>query len=136
MLSRQWARAPEKATATVRVAPVISPNRLRLRRLGKDHDASVIIRAVARKRRVALRDLLGPARGDGQTAAARQLAMYLVHVLLGRSQEAVGRLFGRDASTVSHARRTIEDLRDAPPLETEIAGVEALLQPQEAANVA
>ena len=75
-----------------------------------------------------MRVLLGRGRGDAAAAAARQLAMYLVHVMLGRQQDVVGRLFGRDASTVSHACRVIEDLRDNPPLETEIAAIERRLR--------
>jgi len=78
-----------------------------------------------------MRSMLGRERGDAAVAAARQLAMYLVHVLLGRRQDVVGRLFGRDASTVSHACRVIEDLRDTPPLEIEIATIEQRLRDRE-----
>ncbi len=100
---------------------------LRYRRLRRDAEAMELVAAVARLRRVALRKLLARARGTAEVAAARQLAMYLVHVLLGRPQDVVGRLFGRDASTVSHACRVIEDLRDNPPLEAEISRVEAMV---------
>ena len=57
--------------------------------------------------------------------------MYLAHVLLGRHQDAVGILFGRDASTVSHACRVIEDLRDEARLEIEISAIECALTAHE-----
>lgn len=53
---------------------------------------------------------------DRSTAAAlaRSLAMYLAHVAFGMSLARVGRAFGRDRSTISHACRAIEDRRDDP----------------------
>ena len=74
-----------------------------------------------------LQQMLAAGRGSADTATARQLAMYLAHVVLGRPQEVVGVLFGRHASTVSYACRVMEDLRDNPPLETEIAFIESRL---------
>jgi chromosomal replication initiation ATPase DnaA len=108
-------------------ALLVASGQLRFRRLRADPDAFAITQAVVQMRHVTMRSLLGRARGCAKVAAARQLAMYLIHVLLGRPQDVVGRLFGRDASTVSHACRTIEDLRDNPPLETEIASIEHIL---------
>jgi len=136
MLNRQSAGAAAKTILVVRPGEVAPPYRLRFRRLRSDPSALVIVQAIARLRHVPMSKLLGHRRGDAHVASTRQLAMYLVHVLLGRSQDSVGRLFGRDASTVSHACRAVEDLRDAPPLESEIAAVEALLEPAEAADVA
>lgn len=126
-------------SAAVKLAPslvrrherLIAAGSVRFLRLRRDAEAFKIARAVARSRRVTMRALLARGRGDAATASARQLAMYLVHVLLGRPQEAVGRLFGRDASTVSHACRMIEDLRENPPLETEIAAIETRVQRQQ-----
>jgi hypothetical protein len=43
---------------------------------------------------------------------ARQMAMYLAHVAFRLSFTQVGRLFGRDRTTVAHACGVIEDLRD------------------------
>ncbi len=45
-------------------------------------------------------------------ASARQLAMYLAHVVGGLSLSEVGRLFGRDRTTVAHACQVVEDRRD------------------------
>lgn len=107
-----------------RPACLVDAGRVRFRRLRQDQEAFAVARAVSRSRHVTMRALLGRGRGDAATAATRQLAMYLVHVLLGRPQDIVGQLFGRDASTVSHACRVIEDLRDNPPLEVEIEAIE------------
>lgn len=45
-------------------------------------------------------------------AFARQIAMYLAHVVFGLSMAEVGRAFGRDRTTVVHACHLIEDRRD------------------------
>lgn len=119
------------------LAPLVDTGSVRFLRLRRDPEALAIVRAVTKSRRVTMRALLARGRGDAATALSRQLAMYLVHVLLGRSQDAVGRLFGRDASTVSHACQIIEDLRENPPLEMEIAAIETGLHlEQEAAHAA
>lgn len=51
-------------------------------------------------------------RGKAGTALARQVAMYLCHTSLGFSLSDVGRLFDRDRTTVSHACKIVEDMRD------------------------
>lgn len=53
-------------------------------------------------------------RRTANVAFARQVAMYITHVTLGMSLGAVGRVFGRDRTTVAHACRLIEDRRDEP----------------------
>ena len=108
-------------------APAGRIRELRLARLRRDPETYLLTRAVARSRGLTLRQVLAGGRGTAKAAAARQLAMYLAHVLLGRPQDVVGRLFGRHASTVSHACRVIEDRRDNPPLEREIADIERAL---------
>lgn len=61
---------------------------------------------------VHLPDLRGISRGRAPVALARQVAMYLTHVVFGLSMAQTGRLFGRDRTTVAHACSVIEDLRD------------------------
>ncbi len=58
------------------------------------------------------RDLQGLSRGPARVAHARQVAMYLAHVVFSLSFSDTGRLFGRDRTTVSHACSVIEDRRD------------------------
>jgi hypothetical protein len=55
-----------------------------------------------------------PKRGRARIALARQVAMYLAHVGCELSLTAVGRIFGRDRTTVAHACRRIEDAREKP----------------------
>jgi chromosomal replication initiation ATPase DnaA len=43
---------------------------------------------------------------------ARQTAMYLLHVVFRMSLSRVGRAFGRDRTTASHACRVVEDDRE------------------------
>ena len=100
---------------------------LRLARLRRDREVYLLTRTVARARGLPLRQMLASGRGKADEAGARQLAMYLAHVLLGRRQDAIGLLFGRDTSTVSYACRVIEDLRDDPVIEAEIAQIESRL---------
>lgn len=59
-----------------------------------------------------LSDLRAPTRGKAPVAFARQIAMYLSHVVFGMSLSAVGRQFDRDRTTAAHACRCIEDKRD------------------------
>lgn len=51
-------------------------------------------------------------RGKADVARARQVAMYLCHTTLGFSLTTVGDLFERDRTTVGHACRLVEDMRD------------------------
>ena len=86
-----------------------------------------LVRFVAGVRGVATRQLLSPKRGEADVALARQLAMYLMHVVLGRLYHEVGRFFGRDRTTVSHACAVIEDLRDDPEFDAEVSRLERRL---------
>lgn len=51
-------------------------------------------------------------RGKAGVARARQVAMYVCHTTLGFSLTLIGDLFERDRTTVGHACRLVEDLRD------------------------
>jgi hypothetical protein len=59
-------------------------------------------------------DLRRITRGRAKVALARQVAMYLAHVVCGLTLTDTGRLFGRDRTTVAHACCVIEDRRDDP----------------------
>lgn len=77
---------------------------------------------------VPLDELLAPTRKDRRAAEARQVAMYLGHVVFRMSLASVGRVFGRDRSTASYACRHVEDLREDPELDRLIAWLEVLLR--------
>jgi chromosomal replication initiation ATPase DnaA len=50
--------------------------------------------------------------------------MYLCHVAVGRSLQAVGEVFGRDRTTVSYACALIEDMRDDRAFDAAVAALE------------
>jgi chromosomal replication initiation ATPase DnaA len=106
--------------------PLAIRSRLRLERLRRDAIAYALVQRVARQRRISLRDLLQGSRGNGNAALTRQLSMYLVHILLSRTQDAVGALFDRERTTVSYAVTLIEALREEDPvIDAEITLIEA-----------
>lgn len=94
-----------------------------------------VVRLVARERRVSVRQILSPSRCRVGVARARQLAMYLAHVVLSHSLTAVGEAFGRDRTTVSHACGLIEDLRDDPRFDAEVSRLELVLESWERVDV-
>jgi len=101
----------------------------------RDRAGWCLVRLVAAARGVPTRLLLLPNRGEADVALARQLAMYLMHVVLGRLYLDVGRFFGRDRTTVSHACAVIEDLRDDPEFDAEVSRLERrLVMRREVAN--
>jgi len=102
-----------------------SPNRLRFRQLRADPPAFHLALAIAAERKSSLSAMLRRSRGSERDAGARQLAMYLAHVTLGRPQDSVAGLFRRDRTTVAHACQKMEDLRDEPRFEAEISRIEA-----------
>jgi chromosomal replication initiation ATPase DnaA len=53
----------------------------------------------------------------GPVAFARQTAMYLLHVVFRTSLARVGRAFGRDRTTASHACHVVEDARENPEID-------------------
>jgi chromosomal replication initiation ATPase DnaA len=99
-------------------------NRWRLKRLKRDAEAHLLVKCVASTRRVPLYDLVDERRGLAAVCEARQLAMYLVHVVLSRPQDVVARLFGRSRATVFHACHVTEDRRESDELEAEIGAIE------------
>jgi chromosomal replication initiation ATPase DnaA len=63
-----------------------------------------------------------------ELARARQIAMYLAHVVGQLTLYEVAEHFGRDRSTVSHACINIEDSRDSPVLEMQLEYMEKRLR--------
>jgi chromosomal replication initiation ATPase DnaA len=70
---------------------------------------------------------MGPDRGKAEIALARQVAMYLMHTHYSRIYSEVGRFFGRDRTTVSHACGLIEEMRENVAFDTSVARLEAAL---------
>lgn len=66
-------------------------------------------------------------RGSARAAFARQVAIYLSCTRLNLTLTETGHLFGRDRTTVAHACRVIEGLRDDPVLDATVAMLERAL---------
>jgi chromosomal replication initiation ATPase DnaA len=62
---------------------------------------------------------------ETRVAFARQVAMYVMHVAFGVSLGRVAMAFGRDRSTIAHACRRIEDMRDDKRFDRWIEALEA-----------
>lgn len=69
-------------------------------------------------------DLRARTRGSARMAFARQVAMYLAHVVCGLSLTEVGQLFARDRTTVAHACEVVEDRRDERELDVRLEHLE------------
>jgi len=83
-----------------------------------------VIRLVAKRTKIPSHLLFHRSRCRSNIAGARQLAMYLLHVTMGRTMVEVGDLFGRDRTTVSHACGRIEDRRDSPEFDEIVSTLE------------
>lgn len=95
--------------------------------LGPTARARLVEVAVSALSGVSASLLRGRSRGRARAARARQVAMYLAHVVFGLSLSRVGVCFGRDRTTVRHACALIEDRRDDPAAEFGLAVVELAL---------
>lgn len=76
---------------------------------------------------VPLSDMRALDRKDARTSRARQLCMYLISVAWQWPLHRIGAAFGRNRTTVGHACRRIEDLRDNRLLDEQIERLEACL---------
>ena len=83
--------------------------------------------AVAHVFGVTLRDMRTRSRYP-RAALARQVAMYLGHVVLGMTVTQVASAFDRERSTVFHAVRHVEDLRDDAELDRTLLYLESLVR--------
>lgn len=99
----------------------------RPRPIREDAGLAQVIAIISREKNVPIRLLVHISRCRADTARARQLAMYLAHVVKGISLTAIGAAFGRDRTTVSYACAVIEDLRDDPQFDAELDRLEGLL---------
>lgn len=68
---------------------------------------------------------LAEGKRSADIAFARQLAMYLCHVVADMSLREVALAFNRDRTTVSHACHVIEDRRDCPIFDQLVDSIEA-----------
>ena len=67
-------------------------------------------------------------RSNPRAALARQIAMYLSHIVLQMSFTQIGAAFGRNRSTACHALHHVENLRDDPELDRTLVQLESMLR--------
>jgi chromosomal replication initiation ATPase DnaA len=96
-------------------------------------EPSLVALVVAHLYGVSVDDLKAGTRRGPRAAFARQIAMYLMHVVYRLTVAEVAREFGRDRSTAAHACHLVEDLRDDPRFDRQLALIENLLR--EAAQI-
>jgi chromosomal replication initiation ATPase DnaA len=87
------------------------------RTVGRTQVRKAIDPTVAAVFEIDVGDLSAATRRSPRAAFARQVAMYLAHVVCGLSLTEVGALFARDRTTVAHACEVVEDRRDDPELD-------------------
>ncbi|MGI9351980.1 MAG: helix-turn-helix domain-containing protein [Rhizobiaceae bacterium] len=68
--------------------------------------------------------LFASRRGTAQVSRARQIAFYLLHTTSSFSLVEIARIFDRDRTTIGHACRLIEDLRDKPAFDDKLKELE------------
>jgi hypothetical protein len=66
-------------------------------------------------------------RGKAEICLARQMAMYLMHTVFSCSYHHVATFFKRDRTTISHACKLVEDLRDNEEFDKRLEAMENLL---------
>jgi chromosomal replication initiation ATPase DnaA len=89
--------------------------------------AGVTLILVAQAYGVTLDEILAATRRTSRAARARQVAMYLVHVVFSLSFGCIAQAFARDRSTVCHAIQRVEAMRDDPELDHFLGWLETLL---------
>ncbi len=93
-----------------------------------DLQCNAIIALVSKEKNIPIRLLVHKSRCRMGAARARQLAMYLCHVALGRSLQEVGDIFGRDRTTVSYACALMEDMRDDRSFDDAVSALELRIE--------
>lgn len=88
----------------------------------------VVESAVAVVFLVDLHELDGPSRGEARIALARQVSMYLLNCAFQISHTQIGRIYGRDRTTVRHACAVIEDRRDEPMFDRTLSNLEEIVR--------
>lgn len=96
--------------------------------------AQLTVAAVALEFDVPTLNLNTTLKGSSQICFARQIAMYLVHVMFNINLTRTAELFSRDRSTVSHACNVVEDSRDDEIFNAKLERLERFLN--QAPNIA
>ena len=83
---------------------------------------------VAQSYNVTLDDMRASTRGGARAAFARQVAMYLMHVVCRMTLTEAAGHFGRDRSTAYHACHHVEDLRNDVRFDRQLVDLENIVR--------
>ena len=98
--------------------------------ISPDYDrvaGQLVVRLVSVLDRVPVCDLHRTSRGKAATCLARQKAMYLMHTVFSSPYHTVAEFFSRDRTTIAHACRLVEDMRDNEDFDKQLEAMENLL---------
>jgi chromosomal replication initiation ATPase DnaA len=108
---------------------IIHVTRVRRRRAQRRPAAEkFVLQLISTTREVPRESLLQATRGDVEVARARHLSMYLMHVVLQIPLTEIGKIFGRDRTTVGHACARMEDMRDDKRFDAAVTLLEAAIE--------
>jgi len=74
--------------------------------------ADLVVSVTGRAFEVSRAELMAKTRSRTEIAFARQVAMYLLHIVFGLTYKETGDCFGRERTTVAYACSLVEDSRD------------------------
>lgn len=92
------------------------------------HSADIALALVAHVYGVDVKHMRSAKRSNPRAALARQIAMYLSHIVLKMSLTEIGTAFGRNRSTACHALHHVEEMREDPELDRTLRQLEVLLR--------
>lgn len=88
---------------------------------------NLVLKLVSILERIEPKELTGTSRGKADICLARQVAMYLMHTVFSVPYHRVADFMGRDRTTISHACKLVEDLRDNQEFDKRLEAMENLL---------
>ena len=101
---------------------------MKLKTLSNDSALTQLVAAlVALEFDVECPHMFSAKKGPSSLSFARQVTMYLVHVVYQINLSRVARVFKRDRTTVSHACHMVEDCREDPLFDEKIMRLETFL---------
>lgn len=106
----------------------ISGRTVGLAKLYNERVATEAVNVVAQALSISEAEIMSRQRAKATIVFARQLSMYLSHVVGQLSLGQVSAEFGRDRTTVSYSCNMIEDRRDSPIFDDQIERMEILLK--------
>lgn len=90
--------------------------------------ARLVMAAVALEFGVPDIEVYSQTKGTSRSSFARQIAMYLTHIVYEINLARVARTFNRDRSTAGHACKVVEEARDDDLIDEKLLKLEAFLE--------